>query len=223
VLREIDADIVGLQEVEAGSFPGAGVRQLEFIGAEIGLEAIAGPTLTNLHGPYGNGLLTRHPIREVRHVDLSVSRREPRRALDVTLEIAGRKLRVINTHFGLRRAEQLEQADRLLRIIEDHHGPLVLLGDFNEWMPTRGPLRRLRDRFGTAPRLRTCPAWRPMLPLDRIWVEPREALLDLAVHRSPASRRASDHLPIRATLSFRHEARARKKGEAEASPLLHGS
>jgi endonuclease/exonuclease/phosphatase family metal-dependent hydrolase len=41
-----------------------------------------------------------------------------------------------------------------------------------------------------------------VLSLDRVWVHPRLALAALTVAKTPTARRASDHLPIVATLRF---------------------
>jgi endonuclease/exonuclease/phosphatase family metal-dependent hydrolase len=63
-------------------------------------------------------------------------------------------------------------------------------------------VRELDHRFGHAPTLRTFPARRPVLALDRIWVHPRAALASMWVHRSVHARVASDHLPICADLAL---------------------
>jgi endonuclease/exonuclease/phosphatase family metal-dependent hydrolase len=81
------------------------------------------------------------------------------------------------------------------------HGVAVLLGDLNEWLLWGRPLRWLRRHFAPAPHLPTWPARLPMFALDRIWVQPHDALLSLDTHRTPAARRASDHLPLKALLS----------------------
>jgi endonuclease/exonuclease/phosphatase family metal-dependent hydrolase len=41
-----------------------------------------------------------------------------------------------------------------------------------------------------------------LLALDRIWVHPAAAVVSQWVHRSPLSRRASDHLPLGAVLTM---------------------
>ena len=78
--------------------------------------------------------------------------------------------------------------------------PLVLLGDVNEWFPAASALRRLHARFGRGRGVRTFPSRRPLLALDRVWVQPRAALTAVHAHRSPLARVASDHLPLRATV-----------------------
>jgi endonuclease/exonuclease/phosphatase family metal-dependent hydrolase len=91
----------------------------------------------------------------------------------------------------------------------------MLLGDLNEWLPLGRPLRWLHAYFGRPPAVRSFPALLPLMALDRIWVRPRRHLLSVQAHRSPASRVASDHLPVTAEISF-ERARA-----ATAAPGLH--
>jgi len=79
--------------------------------------------------------------------------------------------------------------------------PVVLMGDLNEWFLWGRPLRWLRAHFGRAPAPATFPARRPVLALDRIWVEPRRLRTGLAVHSTTLARSASDHLPVRMTLA----------------------
>jgi len=76
------------------------------------------------------------------------------------------------------------------------NSPLVVLGDFNDWLPGRSVVHVLDEMLGRAPRVRSFPVGRPLLSLDRIWVRPLDALRRIFVHRTAAARAASDHLPV---------------------------
>ena len=80
--------------------------------------------------------------------------------------------------------------------------PTVLMGDVNEWFLWGRPLRWLHRHFQQTPAPATFPARWPVFALDRIWVEPRQALRRVSVHDSATARVASDHLPITATINF---------------------
>ncbi len=54
VIREMDADVVALQEVEAHD---TGGDMLAWLARETGMHAVAGTTLARHDGHYGNGLL----------------------------------------------------------------------------------------------------------------------------------------------------------------------
>jgi endonuclease/exonuclease/phosphatase family metal-dependent hydrolase len=204
VLREIDADVIGLQEVDARPGETSESMQMQYLAAVLGLHAVAGPTLERSGGEYGNALLTRRRVLDVRHVDLTVYRREPRAALDVDLDIDGAAVRVLVTHLGLLPGERRTQVRRLLDLLGESRSELVVLcGDINEWFAVGRPLRWLHARLGQAAGVATFPAACPVFALDRIWVHPRAALVTLTAHASPAARRASDHLPVIADLSLR--------------------
>lgn len=204
VLGEVSADVFALQEVHSDAHGGGELDQARFLAEAMRQEAVAGPTLERRGGHYGNLLLTRLRVLSVRRHDLSVRGREPRAALEVLLDGPAGPLRVAVTHLGLRASERAAQA----RLLVDWLGAaapdetLVLLGDWNEWLPWRAALGIPRLRFGVFPAPRTFPARRPVLALDRVWVEPRTHLAGLSVHRSALAARASDHLPLVARLRF---------------------
>jgi len=200
VIDELDADVVALQEVETRADGG-----FDLLAALGGAQyrAIAGPTLFRGDAHYGNALLSRLPLREQRLHDLSVDGREPRGAIEVSLGSEGSRLRVFATHFGLAPWERRMQARRVLELMNGARAPLeVLLGDLNEWFLWGQTLRRLHRAFSRTPSPRTWPARFPVFALDRLWARPRAALSKLTRHDSPAARAASDHLPLRAELSF---------------------
>jgi endonuclease/exonuclease/phosphatase family metal-dependent hydrolase len=198
VLREIDADVLALQEVEAHD---DGADMLAWLARETGYHAIAGTTLQRHDGHYGNGLLTRCPVQDKRLCDLSWRGREPRGAIAADLDCGGHRLRVVATHLGLRPAERREQVTQLLHLFKERpHDRSVLLGDLNEWFLWGRPLRRLHRHFEQTPSVATFPARMPVLALDRIWTHPRTMLRRVAAHKSTLARAASDHLPLVATL-----------------------
>ncbi|MFG0316804.1 MAG: endonuclease/exonuclease/phosphatase family protein, partial [Planctomycetota bacterium JB042] len=107
------------------------------------------------------------------------------------------ELRVVSTHLGLRHAERRRQVERLLAHFDAEPSPfLIVLGDFNDWLPGAPAVRRLEERFGVSPRVASYPAWKPFLALDRIWVHPGSALREVSVRDTRLARRASDHLPV---------------------------
>lgn len=204
VIRELDCDTVGLQEVSGRDTGEAEALQMEFIAKSTGLASIPGTRIDLHRGTYGSVLLTSRPVLSIERHDLSFSRREPRSALDVELDVGGVPTRIILTHLGLSLGERRAQVRRILALVSGtaRTEPVVLLGDINEWMPRGRSLRWLHREFGEPPAPRSFPASLPLLALDRIWVRPRAALVSVAAHRSATARIASDHLPIKAVVDL---------------------
>lgn len=202
IIAEVQPDLVGLQEVDSQfNSDHEHHYQMEYLAKATGFEAVSGPTISRHGGDYGNVLLSRWPVLETRRLDLTVHGREPRGALDVDIAVGDVKVRVIVTHFGLRGFERRAQVKRLLSFIANsHHSPIIVMGDINEWARYSRTSRALHGSLGKTPSPRTFPASFPMLALDRILVYPKHALQHLAVHRSPLTRIASDHLPLTAII-----------------------
>jgi len=192
VIRELDCDTVGLQEVD---------YRLDYIAGRVGMHCIPGITLVRHDGPFGNALLTTRKILDVRQLALGYGRREPRSALDVDLDVCGQKLRVIVTHLGLFAAERRWQVRKLLEMVRDTQERLVVLGDINEWFPFSRPVRWFNRLLGHSVVERSFPSRWPLFALDRVWVRPRPALLALKAHRSALAAAASDHLPVKAIVA----------------------
>lgn len=214
VILSMDADVVALQEVETPREPASRclLRQLR----AHGYAAIPGPTLINERHFYGNVLLSRVPVRRVERTDISVPRREPRGAVAGELVLPGMRelaadaddrpvLYCLATHLGLRAAERRAQIAQITGCLDRaRHRPdgcgVLLLGDFNEWLPGQLRLKPFDRRLQRAPPRPTFPSRFPFLALDRIWFSSRLRLESVEAIASEAARRASDHLPLRAVL-----------------------
>ena len=200
VIREIDPDVVALQEVEAHD---SGGDMLAWLARETGMRAIAGTTLLRHDGHYGNGLLTRCEIKATELVDLSFPKREPRGAISADLDCGGEPIRIVATHLGLRPAERREQVERLVKLFTWHEQDRsVLMGDLNEWFLWGRPLKHLHQYFDETPAVPTFPSRMPVFALDRLWTHPGSILRELKAHNSALARVASDHLPLVATLDL---------------------
>jgi endonuclease/exonuclease/phosphatase family metal-dependent hydrolase len=203
VILELDAQVIGLQEVSSGHRAGSLTKGEEYLAEATGFHSVPGPTMLRGDSRYGNSLFSRFPVSDVRHIDLSVPGREPRGAIDALLHIDGRAVNVVVTHLGLNRAERRDQVRRLTESLRRERARLtVVLGDTNEWLPVSRSLSFLERCLGRSPRPRTYPSRYPVLALDRIWVRPRQALSGMCVHDTLLSRTASDHLPVKAYMKL---------------------
>jgi endonuclease/exonuclease/phosphatase family metal-dependent hydrolase len=205
VLRQIDADIVALQEVVSIEGASAEKDQSRFIADTLGYELTTGENRRHRGGSYGNVLLSRLPIVESRNLDITVKGREPRGCLHVHLDLGGgRRVDIYNLHLGTAFFERRRQVKRLLdtEILNRRHtAPRIMLGDFNEW--THGLTSRLLKHHFQSPDIRhqlerrhTYPGFLPFLHLDHIYYDHHLKLESASVHRSRKALVASDHLPL---------------------------
>jgi endonuclease/exonuclease/phosphatase family metal-dependent hydrolase len=205
VLRDIDADVIALQEV-IGAGP-AGAGQAEEIGAGLGMGWVMNCVRTLRQHQYGNVVLSRHPIVHHSQYDLSWRTCEPRHCQRADLDIDGRVLHVYNVHLGTAVLERRYQAKRLASFVHDRRvtGPKVLLGDFNEWMKglatkTLSSLFESVDISQYLKRRRTYPGIFPVVHLDHIYYEGTVEVTGVEMPRTRKALMASDHLPLVASL-----------------------
>ncbi len=199
VLRELKTDVVAMQEVGCDS--DSPHNLLAYLGDTIQADVIEGITMYNEKGHYGNAVLSRLPVADITRHDISVSRREPRGAIELSIALKGIKFQIIATHLGLSPGERRYQIKRLLALVSASKADVnILLGDLNEWFLWGRPLRWLKSEFGKAARPATFPARWPIFALDRVWVAPGKVLNRLHVHKSRMARAASDHLPLIANI-----------------------
>lgn len=205
VLREINADVIALQEVLSIAGRRPELDQARFLAESLGYHHASGANRLVRGGNYGNVLLSRFPVEKARNYDLSVPGRERRGCLRADLDLGRRLLHVFNVHLGTWFIERRHQARRLaapgLLGGRGWRGPRIVLGDFNEW--TRGRVSRALEKVLGIPRARPLPSRRrtypgllPLLGLDRIYYDPELYLEQVVVHRSPTALIASDHLPL---------------------------
>ncbi|HXQ71995.1 MAG TPA: endonuclease/exonuclease/phosphatase family protein [Pyrinomonadaceae bacterium] len=205
VLKEIDADVVALQEVVGMDEATRERNQVRAIAEDLGVDFRIGENRRIRGAAYGNAVLSRLPIVANHNHDLSWRRYEPRGCLEVAVAVdAQTTLQTFNVHLGTGFFERRYQGHRLLEVIAgdvNPASPRVILGDFNEW--TRGLTTRLlslhlnsaepEQRLGRA---RTYPGVFPILHLDHVYYNSSLKLERIFVHRSGLALAASDHLPI---------------------------
>jgi endonuclease/exonuclease/phosphatase family metal-dependent hydrolase len=226
VLREIDADIACLQEVDARRRIGRHADQWVYLEEATGCRVILGAGAGSYRSRFGNAILTRFPVLTARSIDLSVAGCKPRNAIDADLLIGDRVLRVIATHFGLRAAERRLQANRLMNALGESSTAnrreayaMLLMGDLNEWRGRSGAIRAFDQRLGPSAAERTFPSWMPVLALDRIYADGPAVLREVSVYRTPLARLASDHLPLVGNLHWGGQDQRRREW---AQPYRHG-
>lgn len=216
-VARLTPDVVALQEVDRCQPRSGGADQAAVAAAAVGGHARFAAALAGdpdrswelacggeADGPaYGVGLVSRWPIRHTQRVALpgggagsrstppSPQRpgydREPRVALRVELDVAGRRLPVTVTHLSYLPWRGVRQLRAAAAVAADN--PAVLVGDLN--LPVRAvrALTRGWRHGGGEP---TYPAWRPRAQPDQLL---RRGPVTVEAARA-GPRGPSDHLPL---------------------------
>lgn len=215
-LRELDADIVFLQEVQGAHLHHAArhphyplTSQYEFIAEAVWDHHAYGKNAVYQAGHHGNAILSRMPILQSHNLDVSAHRFEQRGLLHSQIALAdGELIHCLCVHFGLFATGRMEQTERLIEYVRQHippSAPLIIAGDFNDWRNHLGAVLAeaidvqdvFQQRDGKP--ARSFPVGRPLFRLDRIYVRGFETL-QCQVHSGAAWRHISDHAALSAQL-----------------------
>ena len=207
VLKRLNPDVVGLQEIDFNARRSGNVNQAAVMGKELGMHAAFGPFMDFQGGQYGMAVLTRYPIRSVELVKLPKGN-EPRIALAVEVLLPNdQRMMIVNVHFDWVRDDtfRFAQASELKKYLNKLEMPYILLGDFNDRLGSR-TLNLLSDGMVEADKPEsdhfTIPSDNPRSEIDFIFVAPEQrwTVKTTRVIDEPV---ASDHRPVFSELSLR--------------------
>lgn len=214
-LRELDADIVFLQEVQGEhlrhpqrhtDYPA--VPQHEFLADEFWAHHAYGMNAIYDEGHHGNAILSRFPIMQTLNTDVSAHRFESRGLLHCEVDMGGLRVHCLCAHFGLfakgKRIQMHALIDYVLSEIPAD-APLLIAGDFNDWRDQLS--RTLAKEIGVhdvfdlleGKPARSYPSRIPLFRLDRIYVR-GFSVQYCDVHIGGKWRRLSDHAALSAQL-----------------------
>jgi len=219
-IEALDADMVFLQEVRSMNraaarhfsdtrFGWPRVPQADYLAPE-GYEVAYRSNAVTRDGEHGNALLSRWPIGDIGHHDVSDHRFEQRGLLHVPVTWNGTLVHAIVAHFGLIHSSRVRQSQRLGKFIEatvPADELLIVAGDFNDWgdrldalMSSCG-LARCAVAGNPPSRVNTFPSRLPLFSMDRFYARGFRCT-STAVPRGAAWARMSDHLPLVAELEL---------------------
>ncbi len=219
-IEALDTDLVFLQEVRsvnraaARRVPDTKIGwpkqpQAEYLAPD-GYEVAYRTNAVTRDGEHGNALLSRWPIGEAGHHDVSDHRFEQRGLLHVPVRWNDTPVHTIVAHFGLIHASRVRQSERLRDFIDAHvpkDEPLIVAGDFNDWGEKLHPLmknctlERAVVPGDPTTRVHTFPSRIPIFSMDRIYVRGFRCV-GTSVPRGTSWARMSDHLPLVAELEL---------------------
>ncbi|HYI39579.1 MAG TPA: endonuclease/exonuclease/phosphatase family protein [Allosphingosinicella sp.] len=203
VLRELDADVIALQEADRRFGTRASAIPLDMIDEHSDYKPVAFEARDGSLGWHGNALLVRKTVEVLHKELLHLPSLEPRGAVMADVRLNGESLRVIGMHLDLSGLWRRQQAHFILHHLQTRESemPAVLMGDLNEWSMRGGCLRDFGHHLAFADCGRSFHVRRPVARLDRIMVTPGLGIDECGVHQSAAARKASDHYPVWAKLT----------------------
>ena len=176
-LKEMDADIIALNEADFKNYRSLWTDQPKYIAKECGMQyscKAAGQSFSVFFNS-GNAILSKHPI--VSHTAHKLYKKDDmqRVCLEAKVDVNGTMVTVLNVHLSTTEEERLKQIEEVKRIAAAVSGPVVLLGDFNAIPSSRviesllkpGQDKEFRDSNivvngpDAANNRRTVPAWEP--------------------------------------------------------------
>jgi endonuclease/exonuclease/phosphatase family metal-dependent hydrolase len=194
LVQRHDPDIVALQEIDSRGGRVEDESAFAFLGRCLGEHCVEAHAIAAPDGHYGHAVISRWPIARSRLHDISVDGREPRRAIEATIETESGPLHLVAAHLGLAFSERRRQAQTLATLADAAPATSVFAGDFNDWFRRGAVTAALSRAFPARTEHPTFPARLPVLQLDRIYCRPAGALARSWTDRAAA--RASDHLPV---------------------------
>ena len=203
VLRELDADVIALQECDLRFGTRDSVIERAALDDTPWRALPVARRATSL-GWHGNALLVRRGFEAIEAHAVALPRLEPRGAVRGDFAVEGRRLRVVGMHLDLSGLRRRDQIRAILGHVQgcEEGCPTVLLGDFNQWGVGSGAMREFAGGWHSLAPGRSFPSRQPIAHLDRIVASREWMIIEQGVHHSATAAQASDHLPVWARLEL---------------------
>jgi endonuclease/exonuclease/phosphatase family metal-dependent hydrolase len=210
-----DPDIIALQELDVGLRRSGFADQAAVIARQLGMYCRFSAALTLEQGEYGNAVFSRYPLSVRKAGELPTLEQmkgiERRGAIWAEVTVKTQKIQFFNTHLGLRRTERMLQINRLAGPEwldhPDCKPPVIFCGDLNA-LPGSSVVKRISGmlndvqvhRNSGGRQRKTYPSMFPLFRIDYVFVSRDVEVINAIVPDSRSIRKASDHLPLVATL-----------------------
>jgi endonuclease/exonuclease/phosphatase family metal-dependent hydrolase len=209
VIRQNNPDLVALQEVDVRTErSGKDLHQAEELARMTGMTAYFAKAIDYGGGEYGVAILSKYPMEAMKNTPLPTAEEtkgEHRTLATAVIRLPGdQKILFASTHLDAQRGDtnRLLQINKIVEVLSEEKLPVVIAGDFNAVPDTR-IIQTLDAHF-----TRTCvtgcgftiPETNPRRTIDFIAFKPA-GVFKVMDHQVINESYASDHLPLKATLS----------------------
>jgi len=203
VLREVDADVIALQEADLRLGDRASVLPKALLD-DTPWRVVPVAKRPRSIGWHGNAILVRRDMAIESGEALDLPTIEPRGAACAVVRHEGARVRIIGTHLDLSGLRRRAQVRALLKFVSECEGdcPTVIAGDFNQWGRSTGAMREFGDRWTLITPGASFPSRKPIARLDRLVASAAFSVIASGAHHTALSAIASDHLPVTATLEL---------------------
>lgn len=125
LIREVDADIVGLQESDTARIAGGNADVVKYLADRLDMHSYYGPK--TVPGTFGIALLSKFPIENPRTFYM-YSEGEQTATIEARITVGGRSFDVFVTHLG--NGGPIVQQEAVLQEVQGKEN-VILMGDFN--------------------------------------------------------------------------------------------
>lgn len=205
LIKEINPDIVSLNEVTNGYYPEYGARyfeQAKTLSDYCGYPYYHFGEAIKIHdiSPYGNAIMSKYAIKDIKDIKIE----DPIRDEDCYYESRAiirceiEDIVFITTHMGLANGERINAVKKIIEITKEETKPIILLGDFN-MLPDSDIIKPLYDYYSDTTNLiigdiNTFPSINPETKIDYIMIR-KDANIKIK-NVEIIKKVASDHFPL---------------------------
>jgi endonuclease/exonuclease/phosphatase family metal-dependent hydrolase len=207
IINSLKPDLVALQEVDNKTRRDKGLDLTAELSRRTGMKGFFGKAMDYDGGGYGEAVLCRYPVLEIKNNPLPhTAKAEPRAALEIHVKLpGGAKIAFVGTHLDHQRDQtnRMMQANRIMELYANSDLPMILAGDLNA-IPGSDPISLLSQQWSYAAQddpQPTHPSTRPARKIDYIMYKP-ESHWKVVEVRVIDEKVASDHCPVFAVLEL---------------------
>jgi len=207
IINRLKPDLVAFQEVDNKTTRSNGLDLTAELSKRTGMEGHFGKAMNYAGGGYGEAVLSRLPIVEVKNNPLpSVDGAEPRAALEIHVRLQnGAQTAFIGTHLDHLRNDRnrMLQAKEINRLFEESTLPMIMVGDLNATPDSdvMSELFRVWSDASIANPAPTIPSSNPRNRIDYVLYNPQHRW-QVIESRVIDEKVASDHCPLLVVLEL---------------------
>ncbi len=206
VIKNSNADIVGLQEVDINVSRSEHTDQAKKLAELTGMKYYFFSKGIDLEkGEYGTAILSKYPIENTEHHYLPMPVKSEMRSLGIAkIKLPSKKIIYFaNTHLDLKNENRIAQTQFIVDHFKNTKNLVILVGDLNA-QPDSQPIKTLEGLFkrSSIPNGFTIPEVNPNREIDFIMVNKRSNV-QFGNHTVIDEPYASDHRPLYVEISLK--------------------